>query len=84
MFITTHAQQAIPSEVNVPAGSTLLLHVYAKGVQIYRCVQDVKDTSKYVWMFQEPKAELFADAGYLKKTGKHYLNATKKPDLGID
>jgi hypothetical protein len=74
-----YGQQTAPAAVAVPLGSIKLLHVYAKGVQIYRCMPDAKDTSLFVWIFQEPKADLFSTADYEKKIGKHYLNAAKQP-----
>jgi hypothetical protein len=74
-----YGQQVIPAAVAVKVGSTKVLHVYAKGVQVYKCMQDAKDTSRLVWIFQEPKADLFSDAHYAKKAGKHYLNAAKSP-----
>lgn len=74
-----YAQQEIPGAIAVPANAAIVLHVYAKGVQVYRCTQDVKDTSHYVWTFQEPRADLFTSNDYTKKAGKHYLNTDKNP-----
>jgi Protein of unknown function (DUF3455) len=65
-------QVALPAILNVPAGNRLFLHVYAKGVQIYRYMQDKNDTTKYVWAFIAPDAELFTAADYKISTGKHY------------
>lgn len=67
------AQQAnLPANLGVPAGNRLFLHLYAKGVQIYRCMQDKNDTTKYVWTFVAPDADLFTAADYKILTGKHY------------
>ncbi len=77
--LATRAQQIIPVTIVVPAGSKLILQVYAKGVQAYRCTQDPKNSTHYLWTFQEPKALLFSDSSFSKKIGKHYLSATKSP-----
>jgi hypothetical protein len=77
--VVVHGQQAIPTTVAVPTNNAIVLHVYARGVQIYQCTPDIKDTSHYVWTFREPRATLFSSAGYIQVVGKHYLNTTKKP-----
>src|ERR1700753_89994 len=78
-IVTAHTQDAIPAAIAVPAGSTLIMHVYAKGTQVYRYTPDPKDTTHYVWTFQEPKANLFEAAAYKKKNGKNFLSSTKSP-----
>ena len=65
-------QLTLPGNLDVPAGNRLFLHVYAKGVQIYRCTQDKNDTNRYVWTFVAPDADLFTSADYKTATGKHY------------
>jgi hypothetical protein len=72
-------QQVIPATIAVPADKTIVLHAYASGVQVYKCTQDTKDTSRYVWTFQEPRANLFTSINYTQKIGKHYLNPGKNP-----
>src|SRR5512133_4051855 len=49
-----------------PAGSTLVLHVYARGVQIYRWT----GTS---WLLHGPDAVLSADAEGKSTVGTHYV-----------
>jgi hypothetical protein len=71
--------QQIPASIKVPDDGTLLLHAYAKGVQVYVCTQDATDTSRYIWTFTEPRASLYADPAYTTLIGKHYLNPAKKP-----
>jgi hypothetical protein len=66
----------VPANLKVPAGNQLFLHVYAKGIQIYRCVQDQKDTSRFSWIFVAPQADLYADADYKLSKGKHYEGPT--------
>ena len=67
---------AVPANLKVPAGNQLFLHVYAKGIQIYRCVQDQKDTSRFSWVFVAPDADLYTDADYKILKGKHYEGPT--------
>jgi hypothetical protein len=69
----------IPPLLKVPEDCKLVLHAFAKGVQVYTCTQDAVDTSRYEWNFSGPRAKLYADADYRTFTGKHYLNAAKQP-----
>ena len=69
----------IPYSIQVPEGSELILHTYARGVQIYMCTQDPRDTSRVVWTFNEPRANLYADSSYHQLIGKHYFDAGKNP-----
>jgi hypothetical protein len=62
-------------ELHAPAGSTLALHAYATGVQIYRW----DGTS---WVFVAPEAVLFADAGAARKVGTHSAGPTWASDSG--
>ena len=78
---TAAADPAIPAILRVPAGNQQFLHVYAKGLQIYRCVQDQKDTSRFSWIFVAPQADLYTDADYKRPDGKHYKGPTwESPD----
>lgn len=70
---------SIPPAIRVPAGGRLIWHTYAKGVQVYVCTQDPKDSTSYIWTFKEPRANLYTDAGYHQLVGKHYFDADKKP-----
>jgi hypothetical protein len=53
------------TDVGVPAGSKLSFHVFATGVQIYRW-----DGTK--WVFFNPSADLYADAGRTGLVGTHF------------
>ncbi|MDF2430994.1 MAG: hypothetical protein JWP44_625, partial [Mucilaginibacter sp.] len=55
---------SVPLSIQVPGSSRQIRHTYAKGVQIYICTQDMKDTSRYNWTFTEPRANLYADNSY--------------------
>ncbi len=51
--------------VNVDAGHRLAFHVYAKGVQVYSW----NGTS---WVFEEPRAALFAEENFFGEIGTHF------------
>jgi len=73
LSLTVAAQDpVIPSSLHIPAGNRLFLHVYARGKQIYRCVQDQKDTNRFSWVFVAPAADLYADSFYKTPVGRHY------------
>jgi hypothetical protein len=55
--------------VPVPAGSKLVFHAYADGVQIYRW-------DGAAWAFVAPDALLYADAGFHGIIGLHYGGPT--------
>lgn len=69
----------VPAAIQVPQGSRLVLHTYAKGVQVYVSTPDPKDTSHYIWTFKEPRANLYADSTYHQLIGRHYFDAAKNP-----
>ena len=70
---------SIPLSIGVPKRSRLIWHTYAKGVQVYVCTQDPKDTSNFIWTFKEPRANLYADSSYRQLVGQHYFDAGKNP-----
>ena len=57
------------TKLEAPAGSKLVYHVYATGVQIYRW-------NGASWAFVAPEAVLSADAGGKSKVGTHYAGPT--------
>jgi Protein of unknown function (DUF3455) len=70
---------SIPSSIRVPSTSKLIWHTYAKGVQVYVCTQDPRDSTNYIWTFQEPRANLYTDTSYHQLVGHHYFDAAKNP-----
>jgi|SRR5579863_9232280 len=74
----------IPISIRVPLNSRLIWHTYAKGVQVYLCTQDPKDSTKYIWTFNEPRANLYADTSYHQLVGRHYFDAGKNPTWETD
>ena len=61
--------------VAAPAGSKLLFHTYALGVQIYRW-------NGMRWTFVGPEARLYADANYRGLVGTHYGGPTWESNSG--
>jgi len=61
--------------VRVPEGNRLHSKVYADGVQVYRW-------DGGAWVFVEPAATLFANAGYDGKVGSHYVGPTWESNSG--
>lgn len=53
------------SSIEIPVENKLVLHVYARGVQIYRW-------NGTTWDFQAPRATLFAEENYFGDVGIHY------------
>jgi hypothetical protein len=75
---------SIPLSIRVPLNSRLIWHTYAKGIQVYVCAQDPKDSAKYIWTFKEPRANLYADTSYHQLVGQHYFDAGKNPTWEAD
>jgi hypothetical protein len=58
----------LPSQcgsIVVGAGNKVAFHVYARGVQIYKW-------NGSTWVFEEPRATLFAEANFFGEVGIHY------------
>jgi hypothetical protein len=55
--------------IRAQAGNEVTFHAYALGVQVYRW-------NGSAWTFVEPRAMLFADAGYRGRVGIHYAGPT--------
>ena len=70
---------AVPGALQLPEAGRVILHTYAKGVQIYSFTQNGDDTTKFMWVLKEPRASLYADSNYVQQVGKHYYNKDKKP-----
>jgi hypothetical protein len=64
-IVDMHPDLGICADLAPPAGSTLVYHVYARGVQIYRS----NGTS---WVPVGPSAQLFADPEEKSLVGIHY------------
>ena len=69
----------VPAPLEVPTGSHMLLHVYARGVQVYSYSPLPADTTRLGWVLLEAKAKLYTDAGYRQEAGKHYFNSAHHP-----
>jgi hypothetical protein len=71
---------AVPDDLKVPFGQTLLLEARATGVQIYECRASKDDPVRFEWTFKAPEAELFDAAG--RKIGRHYAGPTWESNDG--
>ena len=61
--------------VRAPEGNRVLLRFYATGTQNYRW-------DGLSWVFVEPVATLFADAGYVGRVGTHYRGPVWESNSG--
>jgi len=66
----------IPANLAVPKEDKLIFHAYAKGVQIYQCVRDSADTTRFSWTFVGPEATLYTNSTCTHAVGKHYAGPT--------
>ena len=78
-YIDFTLDRSIPLSIQVPLRSRLIWHTYARGVQVYVCTQDPKDSANYVWKFKEPRANLYADSSYHQLVGHHYFDSGENP-----
>jgi hypothetical protein len=62
-------------DISVPAGSTLVLHAYAEGVQSYQW-------DGGTWAPRGPSATLYAEADYTGVIGTHFGGPTWKSNSG--
>ncbi|HSL55151.1 MAG TPA: DUF3455 domain-containing protein [Pyrinomonadaceae bacterium] len=65
------------SSIRAPEGNKLLLHVYAKGVQIYKW-----NLITQKWDLFAPQAGLFAEENYFGEVGSHYGGPTWESKSG--
>ena len=64
----------VPPSLQVPAGQKVLLHAYAKGVQIYTGESNPTGSGQFAWKLQAPEAMLFEVCGSV--IGSHYSGPT--------
>ncbi len=65
---------AIPENLRVPDGQTLLLRAAARGAQIYTCKVSTAEPAAFEWVLKAPDAELFDQSG--ARIGRHYAGPT--------
>jgi len=65
---------AVPENLRVPDGHSLLLHAAARGAQIYTCKVKAAEPAAFEWVLKAPDAELFDQSG--AKIGRHYAGPT--------
>ena len=71
---------AVPAILEVPEGNVVSKHVYASGVQVYVSTQT--SPGVYAWVFKEPIADLFNNAGMTGQAGTHYVGPTWESNSG--
>jgi uncharacterized protein DUF3455 len=65
---------AVPENLRVPDGQTILLRMAARGAQVYTCKAKNAEPAAYEWVLKAPDAELFDQRG--AKVGRHYAGPT--------
>ena len=65
---------AVPENLRVPDGQSLLLRAVARGTQIYTCKAKAADPAAFEWGLKAPDAELFDQSG--ARIGRHYAGPT--------
>ena len=65
---------AVPENLKVPDGQSLLLRASARGAQIYTCKPKAADAASLEWALKAPEADLFDQSG--AKIGRHYAGPT--------
>jgi len=63
----------LPTALQAPAGTSLVLEALASGVQIYTCVRK-PDSATLAWDFKAPEAALLDRSGH--RIGKHFAGPT--------
>ena len=61
--------------IQVEAGHKLIFHTYARGVQIYKWTAGA-------WVFDAPRASLFAEANFFGEVGTHFRGPTWESKSG--
>jgi hypothetical protein len=77
LVVRQSAQQVFPPQLQPPANEQLLLHVHAKGDQVYTCKEDA---AQFAWTLKAPDAQLFDKDG--KLFGKHFAGPSWEANDG--
>jgi len=65
---------AVPDNLRVPEGQSLLLRALARGAQIYTCQAKASEPAAFEWVLKAPEAELFDQTG--ARIGHHSAGPT--------
>ncbi len=65
---------AVPAALKAPAGQVLTLSARGTGVQIYVCMANKDDPTRFSWTLKAPEATLRDKSG--KPVGRHYAGPT--------
>jgi Protein of unknown function (DUF3455) len=71
---------AVPNNLKVRDGQTVLLKAVGQGVQIYACSAKAGDATQFEWAFKAPEADLMSDKG--ERIGRHYAGPTWEANDG--
>jgi Protein of unknown function (DUF3455) len=71
------AKAQVPAQLQPPPNEELLLHVHAKGDQIYSCKSE---GAQFSWALKAPEAQLFDKSG--KPFGKHFAGPSWEANDG--
>jgi hypothetical protein len=63
---------SIPDSLQVPAGNTLLLQAFARGVQIYQVKRSANDPNVFVWVNIAPLATLYTKPNFTDHIIDHF------------
>ena len=70
----------VPTILEVGEGFEVSFHTYAAGVQVYVSTQTAPGV--YGWIFKEPIATLYSNAGHTGVVGTHYAGPTWESNSG--
>jgi len=71
---------AVPNNLKVPHGQTVVLKALGQGVQIYTCGAKAGDRNQFEWVLKAPEADLVGDKG--ERIGRHYAGPTWEANDG--
>lgn len=71
---------AVPAILEVGEGFEVSYHTYATGFQVYVCTET--SPGVYEWVFKEPIATLYSNAGFNGVVGTHYAGPTWESNSG--
>jgi len=71
---------AVPNNLKVPHGQTVVLKALGEGVQIYTCGAKAGDRNQFEWVLKAPEADLVGDKG--ERIGRHYAGPTWEANDG--
>jgi hypothetical protein len=68
------ARPDVPASLRPPAGQSVFLEAFARGMQIYECTAKPGEPSAFAWTLRAPEATLADHSGHA--IGRHYAGPT--------